>query len=193
MEKSLKLTSDSFHLTNVNFSSFSSSNKWVGCFERNSSFSLSLIDESIKIVSDFFSPYWEGFFALSALSFDDERERDESIINEYGGLYNDSKVNGYLKSLNDDFESYLYGDALLSASSLSLHFDNNNFMDVCKLIMGHGGVLGQVFFMVNLKLKLAIYPHGDIGFGIISFDEDDVFCQSFLNSLSGNKKFNVIT
>ncbi|MCU1799732.1 hypothetical protein CUU45_21005 [Pectobacterium polaris] len=192
MGKLLKLTNNSFHLTNIDFDSFSSSNKWVGCFEKNAPFTLSLIDESIKIVNDFFSPYWEGFFALSALSFDDERESDEGVINEYGGLYNDAKVNGYLRLLTEDFENYLYGDTLLPASSLSLHFDNNNFMDICKLVMGHGGVLGQVFFMVNLKLSLAIYPHNDIGFGIISFGEDDVFCQSFLNSLSENNKFNVI-
>ncbi|MCL2891253.1 hypothetical protein [Brenneria tiliae] len=193
MEKSLKLTSSDFNLANINFSSFSSSNKWVGCFEKNISFSLSLIDESIKIVSDFFYPHWGCFFALSALSFDDERETDKNIIKEYGEIYSNAKANNYLKPLNDDFESYLCGDILLPASSLSLHFDNNKFMDVCKLIMGHGGVLGQVFFMINLKLNLAIYPHADLGFGIISFDEDDAFCKSFLSSLGGNKKFNVIT
>ncbi|AOR61129.1 hypothetical protein [Pectobacterium parmentieri] len=193
MGKSLKLTNNSFYFEKINFDSFSSSNKWIGYFEKSTPFTSSLIDESIEIVSGFFSPYWDDFFALSALSFDDEREIDEAIINKYGDLYNYAKDNNYLKPLNNDFENYLYGDIPLPTSSLSLHFDNNRFMDICKLIMGHGGVLGQVFLMVNLKLNLAIYPHNDLGFGIISFGENDAFCQSFLSSLSGNRKFNVIT
>ncbi|AOR63391.1 hypothetical protein [Pectobacterium wasabiae] len=193
MEKLLKLTNNSFHFEKINFDSFSSSSKWVGYFEKSIPFTPSLIDESIEIVSSFFSPYWEDFFALSALSFDDEREIDEVIINKYDEIYNYAKDNNYLKPLNNDFESYLYGDTSLPVSSLSLHFYNNRFMDICKLIMGHGGVLGQVFFMINLKLNLAIYPHNDLGFGIISFDEDDTFCQSFLSSISGNRKFHVIT
>ncbi|AFR04621.1 hypothetical protein H4F69_19235 [Pectobacterium brasiliense] len=192
MEKSLKLTSSNFNLTDINFNSFSSSNKWVGCFEKKTPFSTLLIDDSIDIVRSFFSPHWDDFFALSALSFNDEREVESGILKEYGEIYNDAKINNYLKPLSDDFESYLYGDIPLPASSLSLHFDNGNFMDVCKLIMGHGGVLGQVFFMINLKLQLAIYPHGDIGFGVISFDKDDVICKSFLNSLIGNDDFNII-
>ncbi|WP_407321111.1 hypothetical protein [Dickeya ananatis] len=194
MEKSLKLTSNSFNfnLVDIDFSSFSSSNKWVGCFEKKSSFAISLIDDSVEIVRNFFSPHWGGFFALSALSFDDERETDGYILKEYGGIYDYAKVNNYLKPLNDDFESYLYGEVPLPVSSLSLHFDNDDFMDVCRLIMGHGGVLGQVFFMINLELKLAIYPHGDIGFGIISLGEDDAVCKSFLNSLTGNDNFNIL-
>ncbi|KHN54879.1 hypothetical protein [Pectobacterium fontis] len=194
MEKSLKLTSNSFNfnLVDINFSSFSSSNKWVGCFEKKSSFAISLIDDSIEIVRNFFSPHWDGFFALSALSFDDERETDGGILEEYGDVYDDAKVNNYLKPLSDDFESYLYGEIPLPASSLSLHFDNDNFINICRLIMGHGGVLGQVFFMINLELKLAIYPHGDIGFGIISLGEDDAVCKSFLNSLIGNDDFNIL-
>ncbi|QWT40039.1 hypothetical protein [Dickeya dadantii] len=191
MEKSLKLTNNEFCFGRINFDSFSSSVGWKGFFERKESFSFSLVDDAIRLAHDFFSPHWNGFFALSALSFDDDRESDENVINKYKSIYEDLKLKGYLKVLSDNFESYLCGDIHLVASDVSIHFDVENFMNVCRIMMAHGSVLGQVFFMINLELGVVIYPHEDTGFGCISLNKNDMSVD-FLNYVSKNDNFNVV-
>ena len=183
MEKLLKSTIKGFDIGNINFNSFGSSSIWEGCFEKKNVFSLSLIENSINIVKSFFGPCWEGFFAISALSYDDDCEKDEEIEKCYGKLYEKAKKTGYLRELDSDFESYLYGEIPLPASSLSLHFKREDYSDMCRLLMGHGGVVGQVFFLINLEIGIAIYPHGDIGFGFISFNENECLCKNILKEM----------
>ena len=191
MEKSSKLTINSLSLRNINFGGFSTSNKWVGCFEKKERFCFSLIESAIKTSEDFFGDEWNNFFALSALSYDDEASPLRGMPEEYNVIYNRAKEKGYLNPDDDDFGSYLYGDTPLPAASLSIHFDSSDFLDMSRLVMGHVGVVGQVLFFINLTLGVAIYPHEDIGFGAISLNGDDDVCKKFIYGVD-EVKFNII-
>lgn len=170
-------------LSSINFEGFSTSPGWVGYFgkKRSHRFALSLVDEAVALTSDFFGPCWKDFFVVSALAYGDSIEGDKKIINAYDYIYENAKKWGYLKPISSEFERYLWGDAPLAATSLSLHFDNNHFSDMCKLVIAHGDVCGQVFFMININLKIILYPHDDLGFGVISLDASSLLSRDFLD------------
>jgi hypothetical protein len=190
MEK-LSRSTDKIPLGNINFSGFSQSKGWVGFFETNKGYSPQIVDEALRIFHEFFSSHWDGFFALSSLVYDDQNETDESIISLYGEKYEKAKKEGYLNPVSDAFESYLYGDVSLPAAEVTVHFDRNDFIDICKLLMMHSGVIGEVFFMINPELGVAVYPHQDLGFGIICFGDNYLLCQRFLKS-ADNGNFRVV-
>ncbi|RXJ94533.1 hypothetical protein CRV00_06295 [Malaciobacter molluscorum] len=191
MEKSLKLTVNSISLDYLNFNSFSSSKGWVGYFEKSGDFSLEIVEESIKLIERFLSPHRDDLFVISALSYDDKREDDEKIIHTYGPIYEMAKAQKFLLPMKEEFEKYLYGESNLTASCLSLHFnDKDNFLDICRLLMTHGGVLGSVFFLINMESVFAIYPHEEQGFGFIELSSSTV-CTDFLKSIENNNMFNV--
>lgn len=191
MEKLSKLTNNMVSLERINFSGFSTSKKWEGCFEKRGSFDFSLIEDAIGAVQSFFGSHWNDFFSISALSYNDEIELHKKMPKEYHVFYEHAKEKGYLRKHDDYFESYLYGDIPLPASSLSIHFDDD-FFDISRLVMGHGGVIGQVLFSINIKIGVVLYPHDDIGFGIISIKDNDKLCREFLHSIDKDK-FRIIT
>lgn len=133
----------------------------------------------------------EGLFSISALAlaYNDEIEPHGKMPKEYESFYSGAKKAGYLRDIDDDFESYLYGDISLPASSLNIHFCNNEFLNMSRLIMGHGGVIGQVLFFINIEIGVALYPHDDIGFGIISLTKDNKICKEFLKTVEENNKY----
>ncbi|WP_368300306.1 hypothetical protein [Kluyvera sichuanensis] len=190
MEKSLKLT-NSFSLNDINFSGFSTSENWVGYFERNKKFSFLLIEEAISLFDDFFKGKDENIIVLTALSYDDQRENDEEVIRKYNSLYEKMKSKRLLLPMTENYENYLYGDSVLSADALNFSFARSDFVDISKLMMCYAGVIGQVCFYINPSLNLAIYPHDDVGFGCISLNADNNSAQDFLRYCSKNKNFNV--
>lgn len=191
MEKLSKLTTEVFSLRDINFSGFSTSENWVGYIEKKEVFSFDLIDEAVDLFTGFFEKSQDTSTIITALSFDDNREDDVEIIDKYQDVYNEVKSNGLLKPMTDEYESYLYGDSFLPASSLSISFDKNDFINISKLMMCHAGVIGQVFFYVNLSQNIAIYPHDDVGFGCIALNAQKNGCLDFLRYCSKNEKFNV--
>jgi len=190
MVKLSKLTSG-FSLSDINFSGFSQSENWVGYFEKKGAFSYDLIDKAINLFEGFFGASGDEGIILVALSFNDEREDDVDTIKKYGKLYEDVKDKGLVFPMNDDFESYLYGDSCLPASSLKLSFDANDFKDLSRLLMCHAGVIGQVCFYINLSKNVAIYPHDDVGFGCIALNSDTNTSKSFLSYCSKDMDFEV--
>lgn len=189
----MKMNSRSLHLKNINFEGFSTSNQWVGYFEKKGAYDFALIEDAITIISNFFSEQWKNFFALSALSYDDETKPHEKMPKNYNHIYSKAKHKKYLKEGDDNFGDYLYGDAPLPASSLSIHFDYNDFLDMSRIVMGHGGVIGEGLFLINLELGLVLYPHEDIGFGVISLSKDTSLCLKFLRDCYRyNEKFNIV-
>ena len=178
-----------FFLKHIDFSGFSRSDKWEGCFEKKKPFDFLLIEDAIEAVRSFFCDYWEDFFSISALSYNDEIELHKKMPKEYKCFYDDAKKMGYLRDIDDKFESYLYGDIPLAASSLSISFCNDAFFNVSRLLMGHGGVVGQVLFFINIEIGVALYPHDDIGFGIISLAKDNEICKDFLNFIENDYRY----
>lgn len=173
----------SLSLDSINFEGFSTSPGWVGYFGKKDThrYTLSLVDEAVTLTSDFFGPCWKDFFVISALAYTEGEIKDQEIQDAYGAIFENAKKQGYLMPMSSEFESYLWGDTPLAASSLSLHFDNSHFSDVCKLVIAHDHICGQVFFMVNMKLKIILYPHDDLGFGVISLDKSSSLGNDFLD------------
>lgn len=181
MDKSSKLiTNNTFLMNSINFDAFGVSKNWIGYFEHHGAFDYSVIDTAIEIVKTFFNNHWENFFSISALSYSDDKETDDRMGSDYVDIYNNLKKMGYLRPYTKQLEDYLYGDIPLPASCLSIHFDSKYFFDISKLMMGHDGVIGQVVFFINLEIGVALYPHDDIGFGIISLNPDSDICNEFL-------------
>ncbi|WP_350307690.1 hypothetical protein [Photorhabdus viridis] len=191
MEKSLKLINNNFSLNEFNFSGFSSSVNWVGYFERKYSFSYHLLDEAIELFSDFFKGKHGNSTIITALSFDDDKEDDIETLTRYQKLYHNAKERRMLLPMTESYESYLYGDTLLPAHSLSFSFTEDDFIDISKLIMCHSGVIGQVCFYINPMLNIAVYPHEDTGFGCMALNETKATCIDFLRYCEKNENFNV--
>ncbi|WFQ79112.1 hypothetical protein PXH59_16075 [Xenorhabdus sp. SF857] len=192
MEKSLKLINNNFSLNGFNFSGFSSSLNWVGFFERKNGFSYQLIDEAIELSSSFFKGKDGNPTIITALSFDDEKEDDIETITRYQEIYCNAKERNLLLPMTESYESYLYGETLLPAHSLSISFKENDFIDLSKLIMCHSGVIGRVCFYINPTLNICIYPHEDTGFGCIALNEEKSTCIDFLTFCNKNENFNIV-
>ncbi|WP_279156235.1 hypothetical protein [Obesumbacterium proteus] len=192
MDKSSKLINKSLSLNEFNFGAFSSSPNWIGFFERKSKFSINLIDQSLDIFKNFFKKENEDIIIVTALSFDDKRERNNEIINKYNAIYEKMKKNGVLLPMTSCYESYLYGDIPLPASALNFYFDKNIFIELSKIMMCHSGIIGDICFYINKDMNIAIYPHEDVGFGCMSLNGDRTAGIQFLNTCSKNNNFRVV-
>ncbi|TCP92062.1 hypothetical protein EDC44_12815 [Cricetibacter osteomyelitidis] len=192
MEKSSNLIiNKSIHLANINFNGFSTSSTWIGYFEETETAEpLMGIKLACELFYNFFSSDLEDFILISALCFDDKADLDPRF-NIYNDIYEISKEKGYLKPLTDSYIEYL-DDAPLLAKHLSIHFDKDFFMPFCEMVMAlsYSKVVGQVCFLVNPKLQIALYPHDDTGFGVISLNEDYSIGIKFLQYCGKSEYFN---
>ncbi|MBC8947385.1 hypothetical protein [Xenorhabdus indica] len=192
MEKSLKLINKTFSLNGFNFSGFSSSVDWVGFFERKHGFSYKIMDEAIELFDTFFKGKSGNPIIITALSFDDEREKDIETITRYQEIYHKAKEKNLLLPITESYENYLYGETSLPAHSLSFSFREKDFIHLSKLIMCHSGIIGQVCFYINPALNIGVYPHEDTGFGCIALNSDKKTCLDFLIHCNKNGNFNTV-
>ena len=192
MKNVSQLTGKTLSFYGINFSTFSASPNWCGYFEIKVDFSFELIDEAIFLFESFFAPKSKKIMIVTALSYDDSREENISVLQKYNSIYENNKEKNLLAPLTSCYEKYLFGDIPLPANALNFSFSLNDFIDISKLIMGHAGVLGQVCFYLNQEVGVAIYPHEDIGFGCISLSSDKIICQEFLRYCSSSHNFNVV-
>jgi hypothetical protein len=148
MEKSSKLTNNSLSLSDFNFEGYSSSKNWIGYCEGEKGLYFEKIDEAISLFSDFFKDKSDNVITMTALAFCDRIEYDSDVIKKYGRLYTKFKKMGILQPITDSFGSYLFGDCNLSASSLrfDFNFSFKNMIDLSKLMMAHGSVVGEECF-----------------------------------------------
>lgn len=192
MEKLSRSINNYFSLHGFNFGGFSSSENWVGFFERKDRFSFDLLDEAINLFEDFFSESHDDIVIITALAFDDEREKNQDILKRYSETYTYFKKQNVLTPITDEYEKYLYGDSTLPANVLNFYFDKEIYIELAKLIMCYSGVVGDICFYINRKLNIAVYPHEDTGFGCISLTNDKREALRFLESCKKNNSFNVV-
>lgn len=187
---SIKTINKTIELGRFDFSGFSSSNVWIGYFETKNNYNLELIKEALNLACQFFKEELNSFIIISALKYSVEYD----FINEhrfYQKLLSKAKNNSLIQPVNDLFYSYLYGDIPLPASSLTISFDKRNFLYLSKLVMGCDAIIGDVCFFISPKLGIAIYPHEDIGFGVISLNNNRDLGVNFLQYCSRNENFSV--
>ena len=189
MEKSLKkMINKSVSLDRFNFSGFSSSSLWVGYFESQNAHNLTLIKEALNLAYDVFKDDLNEFIAISSLKYSKEYDfKNEGKY--YFNLLRRAKKYNLIQESTEVFEDYLYGDIPLPADCLTISLDKKLFPCLAKLVMGCNAVLGNICFFISPKLNIAIYPHEDLGFGVISLSEDRSLCIEFLEFCSKNKNF----
>lgn len=178
-------------LDELNFDNFSQSKYWVGYFERKGSFDSECMGSSVKHVMSYFQPHFNDYITLSALSYDDAREHDKEINSKYGSIFITAKDRGFLRSLSEDYESFLYGEAKLQVTDITLSINDEFTWDLCRLLMMHGGVLGEVLFIAFIKQGVIVYPHKDTGFGVISMDPTLKMAKDFLTAVAQDERFDV--
>lgn len=55
----------------------------------------------------------------------------------------------------------------------------------------HQLVVGDLCVLISPKLQIALYPHDDIGFGVIALDDDPRLGIEFLRFCEKNERFSV--
>lgn len=183
-------TNKDISLSRFNFSGFSSSEVWIGYFESKSEHNLKMSREAITLAYKFFKDDLDTFIMVSALKYYHKYDF-ENESEYYKRILNRAKKNNLIQETTDEFDSYLYGDIPLPANSLTISFDKKNFLYLTKLVMGCDAVLGEVCFLISPKLNLAIYPHEDIGFGVISLDDSKELGINFLEYCAKSRNFDV--
>lgn len=191
MRKSTKKAENgSILLNRFNFSGFSSSSTWIGYFESNKEHNLTLIRNALKLTYGFFKNDLDSFIMISALKYSSEYNfRNENKY--YKRLSDIAQKYNLIQPITDGFERYLYGDISLPANCLTISFDKKSFLCLSKLVMGCNAILGEVCFLIPPKLNITIYPHEDIGFGVISLSDNKNLGIEFLKYCAKDKNFMV--
>ncbi|MFZ7201537.1 hypothetical protein [Avibacterium avium] len=192
MEKLSKLIiSNILDLGKIDFSGFSSSEMWCGYFEAKDN--VVKCEDAYNLVQGYFKSL-DQFFALTALCYGEFKNKN--IFNKYSNgtdlsFFEKAKELGILKKLTDKFDGYLIGDNDLPIEHLTLTFDENIYFSLCNLVMHSDLILGEVCFFIHPKLNIAIYPHNDIGFGVIALDSDPTLGIEFLKFCEKDSRFKV--
>lgn len=175
-------------LANIDFSAFSNSKGWIGYFEGKYKKDNYLVKETISIFNSFFKHDIKDFFLLSSLMYCDNGAISEEFIN-YIDAYRKAKKENLLRC----FSNKKINEDGIEAESLILCFDYDIFMPLCELVMAlsFNNIWGQTCFLINPKLQIAVYPHEDIGFGVISLNEDPSLGVEFLKFCKKDKRFDV--
>lgn len=205
MGSTLNMTSKIICLNAIDFLGFSRSPFWIGYFKAKSISDISLVRESTKIVYDYFQEDWNEFFLLGSLSHTEES--DESIqerfsntiphdyLKHYLEVYHAAIKSKFIYTWNDTFEKFYDNEDYPSipVNMITLNFNHETFLDFCELLMVFcfSPVIGQQCFLINPRLKIALYPHDDTGFGIISLDENRVIAEDFLSFCAEFEGFEV--
>ncbi|MFZ7267246.1 hypothetical protein ACLSY3_09875 [Avibacterium avium] len=176
------------NLKNINFSSFSKSKNWVGSFEAKNKRDNMLVKESISLFNNFFKFEVNHFFLLSSLMYYDNGAISEELIN-YIDIYKNAKENNLLRPFVEKFSS----KKNININLLNLCFDYNTSISFCELIMelSFNNIIGQTCFLINPELQIALYPHDDIGFGVIALDSDPTLGIEFLKFCEKDSRFRV--
>lgn len=184
MEKSLKLTINNISLARFDFNGFSNSKNWVGHFEKKGDKSdVNCVHQATNLMYEYFKNDWDDFFIMSALFYDDSRNNEEGVDDKYLEIYELSKGNSLLNdNRSDEAEQYFEEKIPLPAKFIQLCFDKEFLLPFVEMVMAmtFGKVVGQICFLINPKLKIALYPHDDIGFGCIDLDENPKVLIDFL-------------
>lgn len=174
-------------LKNINFSGFSSSNRWIGYFEVKQKEDNNLIKEAISLFNNFFKYDINDFFLLSSLASCDNGAISEEFI-DYIDIYKKIKEENIFKRYLDK-----KNNKNIKAKALNLCFDYDTFMPLCELVMvlSFNNIFGQICFLINPKLQIALYPHDDIGFGVIALNDDPTLGIKFLKFCENDSRFRV--
>ncbi|MDR0423157.1 MAG: hypothetical protein LBH46_01045 [Rickettsiales bacterium] len=195
MEKLSKLTTNNpLKLNDFNFSGFSRSKNWIGYFERINSYSFELVDEAIEMFDTFFKNEQDNVLVMTALNYDelDESYDKDEVMKKYRPIHNKFRLMGILQEFNKDFENYVFEDAKLSANCLRFDFLKwSDIIELSELMMSYSCSMREACFFIFINLNLAVYPHGDTGFGCIGLNDKKENGIKFLEYCKKNKNFKI--
>lgn len=166
----------------INLQSYASSPGFKGFICKKGNHSLALVDDAIQ----YFHKYCEAtsFNILQLATTLRIESKPETQISNFG--YSLVDINKYIDPLID------YGIIQVDQPNSSqekefvikeISEDNIIYLDkVLYVIMGLGGVYGHLFLFFE-KLGLIIYPHDDIGYGLISSSIENEWVEEFFKSV----------
>ena len=189
-----KLKNSQIFLKNIDFDNFRNSRHWVGYFKAENINDLHLINESTMLLINFFKENLTNFFLLSALTENPDYESYGDLNNFdilYDKLFTEIKSLKVIQEYNDDFKNYFENDEKLNIKLINIHFDIDISTKICELLMFYyfNRIWGQVCFLINPVLGIALYPHEDIGYGCISLNGDKDLLIGFLKFCNEKEYF----
>lgn len=144
--------------------SYTSSPGYYGYFyyvgdeiRRGSEIAISILDSLVREEIGF------GVFAISNLTLDCDIGDLESLYE-----YSDSDVNEFIGPLLGSPYKFVGGDGLRGV--LVTEENISPLYKTCFIQMALGGLCGHIFIYLE-RLGLFIYPHDDVGLGVISIKE----------------------
>ena len=168
----------------INLDSYSSSNGWVGFCETAENYSFDLCSQVINDFLNYFSEEMEGatiIFSLSTWGSVDELVENYGLSDQQVEILHRLKVLGWLESNMEADQSFNL-----------IEFNSNESSHIYNLILSIlfiGDVLGSIFILIPSK-KLILYPHEDIGSGVVTSDSNADIAIAFLTHMSKNTKLN---
>lgn len=179
-------------LKRICFNDLKQSQCWVGSFSAKHQ-DVKAIDNAMQLMQDFFASKTDDFFVLSALAYENKTPQvslDEEILYRY----EQAKQTGFLQPLSDEFLSWIQGRSQFLYQFINFTFNAEYYVPFVKMMMylkPHQLVVGDLCVLISPKLQIALYPHDDIGFGVIALDDDPKLGIEFLRFCEKDERFSV--
>jgi hypothetical protein len=179
-------------LKRICFNDLRQSQCWVGSFSAKHQ-DVKEIENAMQLMQDFFASKTDDFFVLSALAYENKTPQvslDEEILYRY----EQAKQTGFLQPLTDEFLSWIQGRSQFLYQFINFTFNAEYYVPFVKMMMylkPHQLVVGDLCVLISPKLQVALYPHDDIGFGVIALDDDPTLGVEFLRFCEKDERFSV--
>ncbi|NOL52582.1 hypothetical protein [Pelistega suis] len=177
-------------LKRICFNDLRQSQCWVGSFSAKHQ-DVKEIENAMQLMQDFFASKTDDFFVLSALAYEDKTSQvsvDEEVLDRY----EQAKQTGFLQALTDEFLSWIQGKSQFLYQFINFTFNAEYYVPFVKMMMylkPHQLVVGDLCVLISPKLQIALYPHDDIGFGVIALDDNPTLGVEFLRFCEKDERF----
>jgi len=180
-------------VTSVNLDSYSSSNKFVGFFEKRGRYKDVFPKMAIDLFFGFFGGLIDGVVVVSSLHANldkvgfsgtpSEDDRDVLLVRKLV-TSRFLKAFSYTEEFGENYESDRYRWGVAAAWNNFEEFSGCDSSIIESLLLARMTVYGLCghCFLVFDKIGLALYPHDDMGFGVIALNDaaDLVVAREFL-------------
>ncbi len=167
----------------IDLDGYSSSPGWFGFFESTGQYDSNLIDDALNLFGGYFYDYLSNskiVFSFSIYESIQKTKKAYSLSKEQENLLSWLHKQNWLKISPAEAE-------FISVNSCD--YSREDIIMLISAILRLGDFIGHCFVMFP-QLHLIIYPHEDIGFGVVSTGIDGKEkADKFLRKVARNKKF----
>ncbi|MBP3194688.1 MAG: hypothetical protein J6M05_03375 [Cardiobacteriaceae bacterium] len=182
----------------INFNSYSASKYWQGFFAAKNLQDSAISKKAYLILQDYFSDM-KNFFMLSCVLYFYEHKIQSKYTERVVKKHQDSikyfLENGLLRKAEgeicEQFAKYKEGLIKFPVELLQISFNADDFLRFLEMYLDL--ILWRIngpCFLINSASRVAIYPHDEGGFGVISFEENNQLGFDLLNFAEQSGEFN---